>query len=75
MNWNEIESRLRNGSANEVQQLKCPECQGSLMVIFTGGRILSLSIDCKKRCHSIRLDGLEFVPPWVAEIGRRFETQ
>ncbi len=74
MEWNEIKSRLLTGSAEDVLRLKSPEGE-PLVVVFTPGDKRSLNIRSKKGWPRIAMDGLESDPPWVAQLGPRFETQ
>ena len=74
MKWDEIKKLLLTGSAADVQRLKSPEGE-PLVVVFTSGGKRSLSIRSKKGWPRIALDGLDCDPPWVAELGPRFETQ
>jgi hypothetical protein len=73
MTWEQIEERLRRGSRDDVIRLRSPTGE-PLVVVFTGGDRLSLSVRCKKGWPRISVDGLDCAPPWVASIGPEFET-
>jgi len=74
MEWDEIKKRLLTGFADDVRELKSPDGE-PLVVIFTPGDKPSLNIRSKKGWPRIAMDGLKHEPPWVAQLGHRFETQ
>lgn len=72
---NKIDRMFVRGTASEVSGIKCPVCGGPLKITFSEVRgKMSLGVQCKKFCYRSNIDGLETVPPWVNELGERFET-
>jgi ssDNA-binding Zn-finger/Zn-ribbon topoisomerase 1 len=72
---NLIDRKFVKGTASEVSGIRCPVCGGPLRATFSevGGK-MSLGIQCRKFCYRSNIDGLDSAPPWVKELGERFET-
>jgi hypothetical protein len=72
---NELDSKFVRGAASQVTAIRCPVCNGRLTVTFSEirGR-KSLAIRCPNSCYRSNIDGLESAPPWVKELGDKFET-
>lgn len=74
MTWVQIGEILSHGTTEEVLHLKSSRGE-RLFVKFTAGRKLALNIRAIGSDTRLHLDGLEEIPPWVAQIGEEFETQ
>ena len=61
MNWDDIEDVLYDGTAEQIEAVKCPECGGRLKMAYFP-KHKSLEIRCKD-CHTvIRSHGAEKTP-------------
>ena len=65
---------LKFGSAEDVTHQRCPKCGKSLRVAFTPGTKSALGATCPSCLWGLRSDGLKSEPPWVSQIGKKFET-
>ena len=61
MSWDDIEEILFDGTPDQINALKCPECDGKLRISYFP-KTKNLEILCKD-CHTIvRSHGVEYVP-------------
>jgi len=61
MNWDDIEDILFDGSNEQIQAIKCPECNGNLKIKYFD-TTRSMEIFCKNCYILIRSDGVEKIP-------------
>lgn len=66
---------IRKASATEVMKISCPTCGGSLKTQVSESSKRALSVMCKACAWRVVTDGLDELPPWVAELGRKIETE
>ena len=61
MNWDDIEEILFDGTPEQIDAIKCPECDGELRIsYFPTTKNLEI---CCKNCHTIvRSHGVAYVP-------------
>ena len=66
MNWDDVEDILFNGTPEQINAVKCPECGGELRIsYFPTSR--SMEIFCKKCGTLIRSNGVAYVPNFVRD--------
>ena len=78
---NDIKQRIRvlprliaYSDAEEVLNLRCPNCGGSIVIHFTGGERRALGVSCQKHCFVTNLDGMALEPKWVSALGVHLVT-
>ena len=61
MDWDDIEDIIFDGTIDEIESVKCPECDGQLKMAYFP-KYRNLEIRCKS-CHTVvRSHGVERVP-------------
>ena len=61
MNWDDIEEILFDGTPEQIDALKCPECGGELRISYFPNT-KNMEIYCKN-CHTVvRSHGVEYAP-------------
>ncbi len=61
MSWDDIEDILFDGTAEQIENLKCPECGGHLRLIYFPAT-KSIEIRCKDCNTVVRSHGAEKTP-------------
>lgn len=69
-----LPQKIVSANADQVLVFKCPQCGCSLLIQYTAGNKLSLSVSCKKLCFRTHIDGMEHEPQWVSTLGQRIVT-
>ncbi|MDD6570709.1 hypothetical protein [Acidaminococcus timonensis] len=62
--WDDVEEIIFTGSAKEVENLKCPECGGHLIVRFYR-ETMSMEVKCEKCGSMSRSCGCFEVPRYL----------
>jgi len=71
----EVLDRVIKGTAQDIRALFCPKCSAGLAISFhRGSRVASVKIQCKTCTYILRAQIPPSDPPWVSQIGTRFET-
>jgi hypothetical protein len=65
----ELPGLIAYAGSEEVLNLRCPNCGGSIVIHFTGGERRSLGVSCQKHCFATNLDGMAAEPKWVSALG------
>lgn len=71
---NELNRIGIEGDAEQLMQLRCPTCSGSLSVAYTEGRKSAVGFFCEKCLYNLNIDGIFPRPPWVERLGTRART-
>ena len=61
MSWDDIEDILFDGTPEQIEAVKCPECKGNLRFAYFA-KTKNMEIVCKQ-CHTVvRSHGAEYIP-------------
>ncbi len=69
-----LEHVVMYGSAQEVINIRCSECGKGLKVAYVPGRKANIGVVCLSCLTVLYLNGVAKEPPWVSELGNKFET-
>ena len=61
MNWDDVEDIIYDGTPEQINAVKCPECEGDLKMSYFP-TTKSVEVHCKKCGTVIRANGASYVP-------------
>jgi predicted RNA-binding Zn-ribbon protein involved in translation (DUF1610 family) len=65
----ELPRQIAGAISEEMLKFTCPNCGGSLVIHFTGGKRRSLGVSCERQCFATNMDGMPEDPKWVGALG------
>jgi len=74
MDWNDIDNILFNGTKEEIESLKCPECENNIFVRISV-EYQEILIKCEKCGIIIKGHGLHEIPNAYRFFGKEFYSK
>src|SRR5436190_15882191 len=71
---NRLADLVQDATAETLQTLKCPTCDGGLNIQYTSRGRSALSVMCAQCMWRVIRDGIPTEPPWVRELGPKIQT-
>ncbi len=74
MNMETLGRMVRHGSAQEIINIRCPNCGKGMRITYVPRGKKALGVVCPSCLSGIWINGVDKEPPWVSELGNSFET-
>lgn len=68
--WEDVEDILFDGTKNEIESLRCPECGGALTFSFAKS-VMASTLSCNNCGMTTRAHGVHYVPNAVKYFGNK----
>jgi hypothetical protein len=66
---------IRQASAESIQTITCPNCNGGLTIQFSRNKRMVLAVACEACPWRVIADGIPEEPPWVGQLGPKVHTR